>query len=413
MTGDHPRLDDGCAWAEPLRAAVLQPAAAAGAWRAATGGRVVGLVGWSAPRELVVAAGMLPVRLSPRRLPGSTPRRSGIPEPASTPDPSGDIAAGLARELPTWAARIAAALVTGALDWADAVLIGRDSEAHTKLFYLLRELRRSGAATGLPSVAFFDLLRLPSRTSARYNRLRARELTDTLARWAGRPVTSESLGQAVDDAAATARRLAALTALRTAPLPTVAGSDALAAAMAAQVLPGQQLRAHLAAVCPGDCGQAASPADAGKGAPAAARVFLTGSGLDDLTAYDALEDLGIALVGEDHEWGDDGSAPPARTADPLDGIVDRYHFAHGGVARDGLRDRAERTAGKVAAAAADGVLFLTGEHDEAAGWQLPALAERLGPGTPLIRVRLADAAADGCPALRDAALRLLGEVRRG
>jgi 2-hydroxyglutaryl-CoA dehydratase, D-component len=423
MTGDR-------SWAAPLRAAVLRPAAVARAHRAA-GGRVVGLLGWSAPRELVVAAGLLPVRLSPQRLSGGTPETSGTrdagdaPEPGDTTEPGGlpgpgdGIAAGLGRELPPAAASIAAALVTGSLDWVDAVLIGRDSEAHLKLFYLLRELRRSGAAPGLPPVAFFDLLRLPSRTSARYNRLRAAELTATLGRWAGRPVTDDDLGDAVDDAAATARRLAALTVLRTAAPPAVAGSDALAAACAARVLPGEELRAHLAAVCPGDAGPAAGgpaaegPADAATGTPLAARVFLAGTGLDDLSAYEALEDLGIALVGEDHEWGDDGSVSPRRTADPLDGIVDRYHFGHGGAARDGLRDRAERTAGKIRAAAPDGVLYLVGSHDEAAGWQLPALARRLPPGTPLVTVKIGGDGADDGPALRDAALRLVAQVRRG
>lgn len=410
MTGDRhsPR---GKAWAEPLHAAVLQPAAAASTWRASTGGRVVGVLGWSVPRELVVAAGMLPMRLSPQRLSGGFPARGGATEPAGKSGP-GDIAAGLGRELPPGAARIAGGLLSGALDWVDAVLIGRDNEAHTKLFYLLRELRRSGAAVSLPPIAFFDLLRLPSRTSARYNRLRARELIDTLARWAGRPVTSDDLGRAVDDAAGSARRLAALAALRTAPLPTVTGADALAAALAAQVLPGEQLRAHLATIGSDDPGPEAGPGGAGTSAPPAARVFLAGSGLDDLAAYAALEGLGIALVGEDHEWGDDGSAPPARTADPLDGIVDHYHFGHGGVARDGLRDRAERTVAKIRTAAADGVLYLIGEHDEAAGWQLPALAERVGPDIPMVQVTVADAPEDSESALRDGALRLLTEVRR-
>ena len=55
------------AWADALRYACEHPGAAAAAWRA-SGGQVVGLLGWSAPRELVTAAGMLPVRLSPQRL---------------------------------------------------------------------------------------------------------------------------------------------------------------------------------------------------------------------------------------------------------------------------------------------------------------------------------------------------------
>ena len=68
------------------------------------------------------------------------------------------------------------------------------------------------------------------------------------------------------------------------------------------------------------------------------RVFLAGSGIDDLAAYEALEGMGLAIVGEDHEWGDDGSEYPRATRDPLDGIVDRYHFGHGGAARVQKRD---------------------------------------------------------------------------
>ena len=158
-----------------------------------------------------------------------------------------------------------------------------------------------------------------------------------------------------------------------------------------------------------------------------ARVFLAGSAMDDLTAYAALESLGLAIVGEDHEWGDDGSEYPRVTRDPLDGIVDRYHFAHGGAARAGLRDRTERTASRVRAARSDGVLYLLGPHDEAVGWELPALEQCLGP-IPLVPVRPQGSAqgqavprepthpdqgpADGggWPELRDAGRRLLAEL---
>jgi hypothetical protein len=376
-------------WAGPLRDAYLRPATVSDAWRA-DGGRVAGLLGWSAPRELVAAAGMLPVRLSPRRL-----ARDGAPVDSAA-------AAGLARELPPELARVVAALLTGALDWLDALLIGRDSEAHTKLFYVLRELRRSGAAPGLPPVAFFDLLRLPARTSARYNRLRAVELAQTLAGWGGQPVTPASLAVAVSESAATAAALRALAALRTAPWPRVTGSDAVAAAGAAQVLPGPQFRAQLAAIA-----EPAEPA----ATPPLARVFLTGSGQDDLSVYETLEQQGLAVIGEDHEWGDDGSEVPEPTHDPIDGVVDRYHYAHGGAARAGLRDRVAQTAGRVRRARPDAVLHLLNDHDEAAGWELPALRDLLGAGTPVLRVRRPDG--DERAPLLAAAARLLQEVHVG
>ncbi len=391
MSGNRPSnspvMGADRAWAAALRAACERPAETAAAWRA-SGGQVVGLLGWSAPRELVTAAGLLPIRLSPGRLAGPGPW------PGS---------AAFGRELAPATAAFAAALLSGALDWIDFLLIGRDREDHTKLFYLLRELRRDGAAPGLVPVAFFDLLRLPSRTSARYNRQRAADLVAVVAGWARRPVTPADLAGAVEAAGGTALSFRGIQELRTRPQPGITGTDALAAAIAARVLPAAELRPLLGAAL----ATSAPDITVAPSRSPLARVFLAGSAVDDLAAYQAVADLGLAVVGEDHEWGDDGSEYPRATRDPLDGIVDRYHFAHGGAARAGLRDRVECTAGRVRAAAADGVLYLLGPHDEAAGWELPALREQLR-GVPLVPVRLRDPAQSD--QVRAAGRRLLAEL---
>ena len=381
MSGDR-------AWAATLRAACERPAETAAAWRA-SGGRVVGLLGWSAPRELVAAAGFLPVRLSPEGL----ARQAGTHgvDSAAQLDATGplDTTGTFGRELAPATAGFAAALLSGALGWIDFLVIGRDREDYTRLFYLLRELRRTGAAPGLVPVAFFDLLRLPSRTSARYNRQGAAELAALIAGWAGRPVTSADLERAAEVERDTAHSLGGIQALRTRPRPAISGTDALAAAIAARVLPVGELRPLLDAALSGAPGHQPPARDVTGPAPAA-RVFLAGSGTDDLTSYAALEDLGIAIVGEDHEWGDDGSEYPLATRDPLDGIVDRYQFAHGGAARAGLRDRVLATVHRIRAAGADGVLYLLGPDDEAAGWELPALRQHLGGDIPLVARRLSD-----------------------
>lgn len=371
MSGDR-------AWAATLRDACERPAETAAAWRAG-GGRVVGLLGWSAPRELAAAAGLLPVRLSPEGL----ARQAGTRGLDSAAQPHSTGAFG--RELAPATAGFAAALLSGALDWIDFLVIGRDREDYTRLYYLLRELRRSGSAPDLVPVAFFDLLRLPSRTSARYNRERAAELTAVIAGWAGRPVTPSGLARAAEAERESAHSFGGIQALRTRPQPAITGTDALAAAIAARVLPVGRLRPLLAAAL-----ASAGSQQAVTGTGPAARVFVAGSGTDDLAVYAALEDLGIAIVGEDHEWGDNGGEYPQATRDPLDGIVDRYQFAHGGAARAGLRDRVLATVDRVRATGADGVLYLLGPHDEAARWELPALREHLGHGIPLVPVRLQD-----------------------
>ena len=211
------------------------------------------MLGWSAPRELVTAAGLLPVRLSPE----------GLARQAGTAEPDGAAAFGRAafggaafgRELAPATAWLAAALLSGALDWIDFLVIGRDREDYTRLFYLLRELRRCDAAPALVPVAFFDLLRLPSRTSARYNRQRAAELTAVIAGWAGRPVTPSDLAGAAEAERVIALSFGGIQLLRTRPRPAITGTDALAAAIAARVLPACRLRPLLDAALAGAPGR--------------------------------------------------------------------------------------------------------------------------------------------------------------
>lgn len=373
-------------WLAPLRKAYLRPWTVAQTWQDG-GGKVVGLLGRSVPREFVVAAGMLPIRLSPLRLHDGA---GGSDEP---------LPAGLASELAPGPARVLSALLSGALSWLDAIIIGRDSEAHTKLFYVVRELLGIGEAEQLPPVAFADLLRLPARTSARYNRIRARELIEVIGGWAGRAVGPSDLATAVADSAATAAHLRRIDERRTAGAPGVRGSEALIAAGGAGVLPGSEAQSALARATAGDPRMSA----------ARARVFVSGSGEDDPWIYETLEDAGLAVVGEDHEWGDDGRVPPLATRDPLDGIVDRYHLGPAGAARSGWRERGEESVRRVQRTGADAVMQIVFGHDEAPGWELPLLRELLGEAVPVVPVRLTRGDRDGA-ALADGVERLIAAV---
>jgi hypothetical protein len=76
------------------------------------------------------------------------------------------------------------------------------------------------------------------------------------------------------------------------------------------------------------------------------------------------------------------------TADPLDGIVDRYHLRSAGAARAGLRERTERTARLAAAAGADVLLQIANDDDEAVAWELPALRTLLADRLPVRSVQV-------------------------
>ncbi|MFZ1992964.1 MAG: hypothetical protein WAU75_02555, partial [Solirubrobacteraceae bacterium] len=90
----------------------------------------------------------------------------------------------------------------------------------------------------------------------------------------------------------------------------------------------------------------------------------------------------------DHEWGDDGHGAATETADPVDGIVDRYHLSPRGAARAGLGERVGHTARRVAATEAECVLQVMFEHDEAPEWETATLRGILGEHVPVVSVRL-------------------------
>ncbi len=385
----------GSRWDAPLWDAYLHPAEVSDRWRA-QGGRVVGLLGWTVPRELVTAAGMLPIRLSTRRLWRSRPPTAASYVPAV--------------ELTPAVSRVLSALLHDALDWLDGLVIGRDTEAHTKLFFVVRELQRTGSLPRDVPVAFFDLLRLPHRTSARYNRLRVAELLSVLADWAGRAVDDDDLVRGMDDRAATAASLRLLDERRTAPVPSVRGSQALVAAHAAAVLPGPEVRRWLAgAPRPRDPNDATCPMSS-RSSVAGPRVFVTGSSREEVANYAVLERAGLCLVGEDHDWGDDGSDVLSPALDPLDRVVDSYQLAARAAARAGLAERMARTSARVLRTAPDAVLQLVHADDEASGWELAPLRAVLE--VPVVSVNVDDGPAIG-RVLEDAAVRVIEAVAGG
>lgn len=365
--------------------AYYHPAAAADRYRAG-GTPVIGVLGRSVPRELVTAAAAQPVRLSPLRL--TSPDE---PVPANLPD-------SIADELGPVVARVLATLLSGGLGWIDGLVIGRDSETHTKLFYALREFRRGGDYPRLPPFTFFDLLKLPSRTSARYNRAQARRLADTVGRWSGYPAGPREVAAAIEDSLATDEALREVTDRRTAHPPSVSGRDGLVFAGAAQVLDGPSFRARLRAELPGS-----APAPDGARGTGGLRVLVTGSGQDDPWVYEVLEDAGIVIVGDDHDWGYPGQVSQRLTADPIDYLVDKYHFDLAGPARTGLAERTAHTIAWASAASARAVLHIAADHDDAPRWEITAL--RAGLDLPMLNVRVAYGDRDPAP-LRAAAISL-------
>ena len=121
-------------------------------------------------------------------------------------------------------------------------------------------------------------------------------------------------------------------------------------------------------------------ADAAKEWPVinAPKVFFTGSNQEDTSLYQKIEDAGLLVVGEDHDWG-------ARVFDrdvnlelsPASGLVDCYMLREFSSKKAFVSQRVDALNREVKAAGADGVIFYTNQYEEAASWDYPSQKESL------------------------------------
>jgi benzoyl-CoA reductase/2-hydroxyglutaryl-CoA dehydratase subunit BcrC/BadD/HgdB len=315
---------------------------------------VVGYVGADVPVEVLTAAGYVPLRLA------GDPARAGD---------EGDRYLG--RGLDPVARSVLTLLLDGAYGPLDALVVSRDCEASLRLFYAVRELHRIDPGTGLPPVHLVDVLHLPHRSTTRYVLAKVRELRAQVGRWAGREITDDALAAAVaahDRVRALLERVAALRRCEPARL---TGTQALGIVGATTALPPERAAALLEALLEQDLPEATGT-----------RVFLTGSGHDHASVYTALEDAGLLVVGEDHDWGDllhhRRVDPPADPALLELALAERYQHNGPSAPRASIRDRAAHCAAATRACGAEALLSYVRVHDDAPRWDFPAQRRETG-----------------------------------
>ncbi|NUP62969.1 MAG: 2-hydroxyacyl-CoA dehydratase [Nonomuraea sp.] len=304
----------------------------------------VGYVGADVPVELLTAAGVRAVRLT------GDPE-SGVP---------GLVAPGdryLGRGVDPAARSVLTRLLAGAFGDLDRVVVSHDCEASLRLFYALRELGRVEPGTRLPEVYLVDLLHLPHRTTARYNRRRIGEFAARLEAWTGRPLDVAGAVAAHDERR---RLLAAAAELRRAVPARLTGRQFLAVVNAA--LPVHDHIALLERLL----------AEAGRlGEHTGRRVFLSGSDHDTPHVYEAVESEGQVIVGEDHSFGDLAVTGPVG-AGGLDALAEHYHHSGPTAHRATAGERAAYAAAAVRRCRAELFLAYSRAGDEAPAWDFPA-----------------------------------------
>jgi benzoyl-CoA reductase/2-hydroxyglutaryl-CoA dehydratase subunit BcrC/BadD/HgdB len=344
-----------------LTALAADRTAVAHEWSAA-GRPVAGYVGADVPVEVLTAAGFLPVRLT------------GDPD---TPPVAGDRYLG--RGLDPVARSVLTRLLDGAYGRLDALVVSHDCEASLRLFYAVRELHRTEPGIGLPPVHLVDVLHLPHRTTTRYVLAKIRQLRTQVERWKGSPVTDEDLAGAVAAHDRVRSLLGRVAGLRRARPARLTGIEALAAVAATTALPPDRAALLLEALL----AEADALPEAG-----GTRVFLTGSSHDHPRVHAALEEAGLLVVGEDHDWGDllhhRLVDPPPDPALLELALAERYQHNGPAAAAASIRQRAAHTAAAARACRADALLSYVRVHDDAPRWDFPA--QRAATGLPAVLV---------------------------
>ena len=321
------------------------------------GRRVIGCLGGDVPEELAMAAGLAPVRLT---------------ADAGAATPLADIYLGGMVDGDHRA--LLQLLLDGGFGDLDGLVIARDTENLVRVFYALRALRKTDpeVAHQVPPFYFYDLLHMPQRTTGLYNRARTRELRERLADWAGAEITDETLREAIAACNANRALLGEIRQHRLGCAPRLSGAEALKLSVTSRLMAKAEhtvLLRRVLEVLP------SRPPRPGK------RIFVTGSAHDDTACYDLIEGCGAVIVGDDHGWGDRSFERQVDegTPDPLDALVDRYHFAPPIGSKYTVAERAAYTAAKALETGAEAVIAIVKTGDPGPRWDIPAQREALGP----------------------------------
>ncbi len=347
---------------------------------AAPGPDALACLGVDVPRELVIAAGLVPWRI-----------------------PVGDDRSPVA-QFPGLGARSRSVLAR--LETEDfaprGIAVAHDLAEDAQLFAVLRELQRTGRGPRSP-FAFIDLLHKAGQPTRAYNLARLKSFRTWLETLTGAPITEGALSAAVQAGNAQKHRLARVFAARTATAPTLSGGDALDLIRAVTTLSTTAADALITAI---ETGLATAPALSGR------RILLTGSRHETSAVYRAIEAAGAVIVGEDHAWGDPWAAAVLdETLDPLEAISARSQSPQWPSPVQSSQLRAEDLAERAAALGVDAVIHCTIGTDEAAPWDVKATKAALGAqSTPFLAITAQDDGFDDDTAQRLSQFLITGEV---
>jgi len=319
---------------------------AAAQWRAG-GKKVLGELGCDVPDELVIAAGMLPVRVY------ADPDRE-LAEAGKYLENAFD---------PVVRAQFERIVDGTCGDLLDGLAISNSNDTIIRIFYYLREIHRVEPEKNVPPVTFIDWTFMRSRIWQERCEFVLNLFRQQLEEWAGRKITDEEIRAAGAVCNENRQALREMAELRHGGEVRISGSEALTIIGAGLFMEKAEHTALVKQVTQ----------DA-KGWPVLTgpRVFYTGANQEDTELYQKLEELGLVVVGEDTDWGDRSYERDFNPDYPvLRAVVDRYFLRTPTVEKSRVAQSVEILSRQVESTGAGGVVFYTNAYAEVATFNMP------------------------------------------
>ncbi|MCL6610476.1 MAG: 2-hydroxyacyl-CoA dehydratase family protein [Peptococcaceae bacterium] len=265
------------------------------------GKKIIGYFCSYTPEELILAAGMHPVRIM-----------------ADLPDPAGPVDAHLQNFACAFARSCLDQLVRDRLDYLDGIIFPCTCDSLRAVSEIIRANKKEGF--------FYHFLNMPLRVEGDpqfvFYRRELELLYNALAGFAGRPPGLESLKGAVALADANRELLIRIWDFRKASGPALTGEECLGIVNAAVCMDREELRERLEKIRNALAGGIGDEKDTGR-----ARLMVIGSVIDNPALIRIIESAGALVVGDDLCTGARYFSVPVNMADgedPLDALARRY-----------------------------------------------------------------------------------------
>ena len=252
----------------------------------------------------------------------------------------------------------------------DHLVFSSSSDMFLKLYYYFRTMQRLEPERALPDLKYldFELVEHVFKTQER-NERELRDLIETVEGWSGKKITEEALRGAIALCNEYRAALTDFSALRGKDDSRVTGSEALVVIGGSMFMERREAIEAVRAVT----------ADA-KSWPKAegARVYYVGSPQETTEVYEIAEANGLNIVGEDHDMGARMFDTQVReTIEPVSALAERLLKRMPSSEKGSIAARVKAIGEKLEETCADAFLTYMNNNDEAYVWDYPSIRKAI------------------------------------